>query len=436
MTVQNDTLKRMLASATKLKNKEEKEVLEKNTTSDNYLPTVDLTESSPQELSINNNLSLEPEKPLTRSDVMGNLKVGDDVDFKSSPEEVKKAKRKVGRLVTGASAATPLLCKGSGCPFSTRCVSGTTEVLTPKGPVHIMNIVPGQIIYSFDTDFRIERDIVKELVVTEDQPLFEITLRSGLTLEATPDHPLVYVCPQTGETSFQSLTSGIGPLDTLLVTDDLSESLCDSFSHGDLYEDTIINITFIGLDTVYDLRVSKNQTFFTNNIASHNCPYYQMEPSAVIGKDCLREVQLVEIWTAKYLDELDVDTTSISEVHSVSRLVEIDIMNLRMTDYLAINDQNLMTEFITGVTEMGTISNLGPSVAFDLKERLEKQKLKILETFNNTREKKAKLLIDKDKNQKIASNMQVFEKLDRLARARVVSSEPSKDAEDTDYYDI
>ena len=67
------------------------------------------------------------------------------------------------------------------------------------------------------------------------------------------------------------------------------------------------------------------------------------------------------------------------------------------------------------------------------KERLEKQKLKIMETLNNTREKKAKLVLDTDKNQALASNRQLLEKLDNLVSMRVVN--PSKPV-DVDTYDI
>ena len=164
-----------------------------------------------------------------------------------------------------------------------------------------------------------------------------------------------------------------------------------------MFEDIIVSIEYIGVDTVYDIRVAQNNTFIANGIASHNCPYFQIDPDAVIGKDCLPEVQLIEYWTAKYMDELQIDGNSISEMHSVSRLVEITIMDVRMTNYLSINDQHLMMEYITAVgPEGGAISNLGPSVAFDIKERLEKQKLKILESLNQTRDKKAKIYLQSE----------------------------------------
>lgn len=99
----------------------------------------------------------------------------------------------------------------------------------------------------------------------------------------------------------------------------------------------------------------------------------------------------------------------------VSSLVEIDIMELRMNNYLAINDQALMMEFIASVDPQGNIlSNKGVSVALDIKERLQRQKLKILETLNNTREKKAKLIIDSGQSVSKENSKNLLNKLDKL----------------------
>lgn len=432
MTVQNDTLSRMLASATKLKEqdktesrKEEKKLIE-------TLPILENSTNEVVPISISSSLSLEPEKPITRQTILDNLKVEDRV-FKASPKDVMAAKRKVGKLTTGASAAIPLICRGASCPFSERCVSGDTLVLTPKGLIQIADLKVKDKIYSFDENFHLESDIVLAVIASDDKPLFEIKTHLGYSLKITPDHPLLTVDLTTGDRSFKSLNSGLGLLNTVLVVDDCDDSLCDSYSHGDLFEDYIISVEYVGIDTVYDITVKTNSTFIANGIASHNCPYYQLEPEAVIGEDCLPEVQLIEYWTSKYIDELSIDDSSISEMHSVSRLVEITIMDLRMNNYLAINDQNLMMEYITAVgPEGGAISNLGPSVAFDIKERLEKQKLKILETLNNTREKKAKLVLDTDKNRELASNRQILEKLDNLVNLRVVSSTKTVNSEEFD----
>lgn len=145
------------------------------------------------------------------------------------------------------------------------------------------------------------------------------------------------------------------------------------------------------------------------------CPYYQ-ERIHEVGEDCLVEAQLIEYWTYKYIEELDIDTTSISEMHTLSSLVELAIMDLRMSNYIAIKDQDLMMDFIASVDPNGGIlTNKGTSVAFEVKERIDKRRLKILETFNNTREKKAKLLLDASEVQAKSPARSIIDKLDKLA---------------------
>lgn len=427
---QSNALNEMLASAIKLKEKEKEQARLKDKELVSSLPVLKENKNEIQTLSLGTDLSLQPELPISRQDVLDNLRVGER-NFKASNEEVLKAKRRVGRLTTGATAALPLLCKGSGCPFSARCISGDTKVLTPSGMIPISELNKDSVLYSFNSEYYLEKDLVTDIIVTENRDLYEIKTNAGFSLKITEDHPILVVCPKTNKPHYKTLNTGLGLLNTVLVVDE-HEHLLDSYSHGDLFEDIVVSIEYVGKETVYDICVEQNNTFIANGIASHNCPYYMIDPDAVIGQDCLKEVQLVEHWTAKYMDELDIDTTSISEVHSVSRLVEIQIMDLRMTDYIALNDQNLMTEYITAVTEGTTISNLGPSVAFDLKERLERQRIKILETLNNTREKKAKLVIDSTKVQNAASNREILAKLDRLADLKTIKPSNVIEAESYD----
>lgn len=147
------------------------------------------------------------------------------------------------------------------------------------------------------------------------------------------------------------------------------------------------------------------------------CPYFEQNIHQV-GEDCLVESQLIEFWTYKYIEELQIDTESISEMHTLSSLVELAVMDLRMSNYIAIKDQDLMMDFISSVDPNGVpISNKGTSVAFEVKERIDRRRLKILETFNNTREKKAKLLLDAGNTETKSSSRALVEKLERLAES-------------------
>ena len=174
------------------------------------------------------------------------------------------------------------------------------------------------------------------------------------------------------------------------------------------------------IEKTYDITVNNNHNFFANNIAVHNCHYYEIGAHEV-GENCLVEEQLIEYWTNKYLDELQIDYNSISEMHFLSRLVEITIMDLRMTNYISINDQDLMMDFVSSIDPNGSaITNKGTSVAFEIKERLEKQKIKILESLNSTRDKKAKLMLQVKEVDNSHSQKSLLEKLDKLTERLTV----------------
>ena len=287
----------------------------------------------------------------------------------------------------------PLVCQGTKCPFKARCVQEDTLVFTPRGYIKIKDLIPNQIIYSFNDQGCLEKDKVTNIIYSGKKEVYSIETKYGFKIEVTSDHPLLSLT-ENGRKDFISLDEGLAKGSVVFIIDeDLSVNI-NTLDFGDLFEDEIIGISYERVDNVYDITVEENSTFIANGIAIHNCPYFQ-EDLHEVGEDCLVEEQLVQYWTQKYTDELDLDYNSISEMHMVSSLVEIDIMDLRMTNYLAINDQALMMEFIASVDPAGNIlSNKGASVALDIKERLQRQKLKILETLNNTREKKSKLIID------------------------------------------
>ena len=87
-----------------------------------------------------------------------------------------------------------------------------------------------------------------------------------------------------------------------------------------------------------------------------------------------------------------------------------------MTNYISINDQDLMMEFIASVDPEGSVlTNKGISVAFEVKERLEKQKLKILDILNSTRDKKAKLFLHANDTEKSSRDRALLDKLETIA---------------------
>ncbi len=420
METKNPSLERLLASVSKIQKENEAKDKQKNEELINKLPAIqkEIKEQPINEVSLipMTDLSLNPDEPITRDVIMSNVKV-QPRQLKGDIDKINKARRSVGRLTTGASAAVPLTCYGEKCPFSKRCVHEDTLVYTVKGEVQIKNLRQNDIIYSINSEGYLEKDIVLEVINVGEKQTYTITTEFGLSLQCTDDHPILSYDNVLNERVYKSIKEGLKVNDNVYVLDvnfDLPVNT-DTVDYGDLFEDRIIKIKPYKTVTVYDITVKNNSNFIANGLAVHNCPYYK-ENLHILNENCIMEEQLVEYWTQKYIDELDIDMRSISEMHWVSRLVEISILDIRMTNYMAINDQDLMMDFISSVDPNGAaITNKGISVAFEVKERLEKQKLKILESLNQTRDKKAKIYLQSEDKKNTQSTKALFDKLDKLA---------------------
>lgn len=148
-----------------------------------------------------------------------------------------------------------------------------------------------------------------------------------------------------------------------------------------------------------------------------SCVYYEIG-KVPLGKPCLVETQLIEYWMAQYFEEFEVNPTRITEVHLISELAELDIYEMRVTKYLAENHQTLLQEVMSGVDPAGNIiSNLEVSRAFDLKERLKRQRMKVLEALMATRKEKIKAITGVTGGTDAASRIsELKEKLEKLNR--------------------
>lgn len=144
---------------------------------------------------------------------------------------------------------------------------------------------------------------------------------------------------------------------------------------------------------VYSLDVERDHNYFADGILTRNCIFFK-EDIHVEGEPCLAEVYVAEYWTKKYMEDLNIDPNSITEVHTVSRLVEISILENRLTQYMSIHQPDLTMDVVTAVGDDGDpIYNKASSIAFEQRERLDRSKLKILESLAATREKKMKIQI-------------------------------------------
>lgn len=127
------------------------------------------------------------------------------------------------------------------------------------------------------------------------------------------------------------------------------------------------------------------------------CPFVELEKATgerkvPVGRKCPIEMELIAYWTAKYIDEFDVDTNNQSEVSLITELAELDIFDYRTSMILSRAENAEMTQEITvGMdTEGNPISNEEIHKAWELKERVKNRKQKILESLVGTRKEQYK----------------------------------------------
>ena len=127
------------------------------------------------------------------------------------------------------------------------------------------------------------------------------------------------------------------------------------------------------------------------------CPFastcaYQQANKAPVGRGCLIEKQLILYWTEQYVEEFQVNFSSPTELRMVSELAEFDIYEMRITKYLAEKHPTLLQDVVSFDAMGNQVINLEISKAFDLKERLKRNRMKVLEALLATRKDKAKIM--------------------------------------------
>ena len=137
-----------------------------------------------------------------------------------------------------------------------------------------------------------------------------------------------------------------------------------------------------------------NSNFFANGILVHNCELNKIN-KAPIGSQCIYEQTYLRQSIEGYLEEFNADPSRITEMHLISELSELDLYERRATLMLALQDQNMSQEDFYGFdANGGQIIKEDVSKYFNIKERIKKNRLKILETLMATRKDAAKVAVD------------------------------------------
>lgn len=351
--------------------------------------------SLPQEYKGSSFLSITKNNKLnTVQDIVAKFAIQEEVaeQIQVTEEQGKRINKALGRMVTGVAAAVPLICRGDGCSYKESCVTGDTLVLTTKGHRRIDTLQKGDLIFSYNLTTKfLEKDTVVAFTPTGAKAIYEVRTKLGNVIKVTSNHQFLTVNSQ-GNFEWLSLDTGLG-ISSTLVVEDMTITYDDDYleTFGDCFEDHIISIIYLGVEEVFDITVQNNQNFVANNIVIHNCPIFK-ENAHPLGERCPVEISLIEIWAQEYIEDLNIDPNSIIELQTLSRLLEISILERRLTEYMSIHDPDLTADFITSVDQEGNaISNKGPSIAFEQREKLDRAKMKHLESLNATRERKLKV---------------------------------------------
>jgi len=128
------------------------------------------------------------------------------------------------------------------------------------------------------------------------------------------------------------------------------------------------------------------------------------------GRECVHENKVLGHAMGQYLQSLEVDTDNYPEMVMVNQLVEFELMEYRCNAILSFTHRDLKMITVIGLDEQGIpITKEDISYAFQIKERVLKQKMQILTELAATRKEKwkrqAALKEAKDGPAKVISNM-------------------------------
>lgn len=348
------------------------------------------------------------DETLTSTNYLSKLTLDNDAyaSLKFTKDEAKRIQNKLNRLTAGVISVVPLTCLGPNCAFASTCIAQGTKIsIYGSNALYkkIEDIVIGDKVYSFNQKTKqIEKDIVTNHVYMGVKNVYKIITHTKQELVCTEDHPIL--TEVNDKLLFKNIKDGLAVNNKVFIsdTDFIIDETVDSL--GDLLVDYIETIQYVGKEEVYDITVKNNQNYFANDICVHNCPFVQ-ENKAPVGKDCIIEQTQISYWMEKYITEFNLDESSITDLHMVSKLCEYDILEMRATKYLKQNDQTLLTDFVSSFDDEGNpITNKAVSAAFELKERIERLRSKTLKELMATREAKAKL-IDTTVNKASASSL-------------------------------
>ena len=166
------------------------------------------------------------------------------------------------------------------------------------------------------------------------------------------------------------------------------------------------------------------------------CPF-TMASNWPIGQGCPIEANYIKTKTVDYMQDFKVDPDSATEMSMVNRLIEIDIMDFRSNVGLAggvDGEAQTLLQRIVMMGGEGSTEQLQVHPLLDIKDRLQKQRMQILEAMAHTRKeryKKAAALHQRDDEDAAHALSAMREQYKRLQKEGTTAiSEIKKEAEE------
>lgn len=146
-----------------------------------------------------------------------------------------------------------------------------------------------------------------------------------------------------------------------------------------------ISVISSGLFSVLPLTCPGNNT----------CPHFSacpFRPNTPNGFQCPLEQQLIMDRMHSLMREYQLDGSRASDFMLLNRLVELEVTDFRCTSMLSSPEyQGIMREMVTGSTAQGTlITNEVVSPLLELKEKISREKMKLLNSMVGTPESRYK----------------------------------------------
>jgi hypothetical protein len=120
------------------------------------------------------------------------------------------------------------------------------------------------------------------------------------------------------------------------------------------------------------------------------CPFHETK-TWPLASQCPLEATLITTWMKNYIDDLEIDIQSRTEMVLINKLVECDIIDYRANIALS-TDEDAWKLLKVDITDTGkaTIENTNAHPILEIKERTQSTRQKVLESLIATRKERAK----------------------------------------------